>query len=795
MELCFGYTPPTLSHPVTHAVSGSLPLAALQAQHSDNHGSRRSSLSVSLSDYPKPCSFSKEFQDLVTRCVAPLEERLTLKQILEHHWFTERRDQYAAVIQCVQHIPSSESVLKHSTKSMATTHSSYIHNIAGIASPGPLKASVTATTDGVTDSGPNSVEPQTPQNSPKRPNHQNIPSLAVKPQILSKPSVTYLFGDHHQEANGVMNGMNGTKERNKSTTNTMAPKEDKESSWDFTTDVDEELYFESNERPLILEDIEYGDDGDRKGLDGLDSARMRLQHFRDLDLYGHREASVPQSTISKMSIAPSMVSTISKLSPPFNAVNNPSNIRPITRGVSFQGVSFDLPPHHHQIHHGHHASKSQDLPNIIKLNVGGKLFTTKRSTLQKYDTMLSRKFSGDFDAEYDEESDSYFIDRSGKHFEHILNYLRTGKLIIPAPFSQNPRFDDLFYRELFEEAQYFQIGTLIDILNPENVYLYSKILQSDRQVAMLKQWVADPTSRENSIVPMSTPSASRASGNGLNSSSRLTSPSSPQEVEANGLGHDDAVDVDDIKEIGAQSSTSTGTPLHPDHIAMNGIDESSPLRTEQNQRWRLIYRASDDGFEAHQFHRHCDLQGATVTLIHANNRVFGGYTDIPWRSDSSDKHCATKEECFNTFIFSMKMVHSATDELNASKWGFREDRYHSCGGNLPVAHERNIGPAFGWYHVSLKRNNQKINANMSSRTFQRDRNAKDKNHHHHHAAVSAAAATISQDGIVIGDKCDVQNNSSWTYCAYFDTPKDSKDLAGTKYFFVKDIEVYQVAFG
>ena len=109
-----------------------------------------------------------------------------------------------------------------------------------------------------------------------------------------------------------------------------------------------------------------------------------------------------------------------------------------------------------------------------------------------------------------------------------------------------------------------------------------------------------------------------------------------------------------------------------------------------------------------------------------------------------------------------------------------------------MAHERNIGPAFGWYHVSLKRNNLKINANMNSRTFiNRDRSAKEKGHH---AAVSAATATISQDGIVIGDKCDVQNNSSWTYCAYFDTPKDSKELAGTKYFFVKDIEVYQVSF-
>lgn len=333
----------------------------------------------------------------------------------------------------------------------------------------------------------------------------------------------------------------------------------------------------------------------------------------------------------------------------------------------------------------------------------------------------------------------------------------------------------------------------MDILNPENVYFHSKILQSERQVATLKQWVADPTSRENSIVPMSTPSGhSRVSLNSPPVHGPPT-PSEQQHTLHHGLGLDDddqgTVRCDEDGKEKEALSPSVRSPLHPDHIALGVLNGNGGTfqRTEHNQRWRLIYRASDDGFEANQFHRHCDLQGATVTLIHANNRIFGGYTDIPWRSDSQDKHCATKEECFNTFIFSMNMLHSEREQLVASKWGFREDRYHSCGGNLPVAHERNIGPAFGWYHVSLKRNNSKINANMSSRTFVgRDRSAKD--------AASAATATISQDGIVIGDKCDVQNNSSWTYCAYFDTPKEGKDLAGTRHFFVKDIEVYQVSF-
>eukprot|EP01084_Bolivina_argentea_P261230 441377_1 len=70
------------------------------------------------------------------------------------------------------------------------------------------------------------------------------------------------------------------------------------------------------------------------------------------------------------------------------------------------------------------------LPNIIKLNVGGIIFSTTLTTLRKYDCMLSKKFSGDYDAEYDHETDSYFIDRDGTHFRYILNYLRNGKFII-----------------------------------------------------------------------------------------------------------------------------------------------------------------------------------------------------------------------------------------------------------------------------------------------------------------------------------------------------------------------------
>ena len=59
----------------------------------------------------------------------------------------------------------------------------------------------------------------------------------------------------------------------------------------------------------------------------------------------------------------------------------------------------------------------------VKLNIGGRLFSTSIDTLTKQDNMLRAMFSGRMDSITD--SDGYIlIDRCGKHFDLILNYLR-----------------------------------------------------------------------------------------------------------------------------------------------------------------------------------------------------------------------------------------------------------------------------------------------------------------------------------------------------------------------------------
>ncbi|KAJ1437480.1 BTB/POZ protein [Ochromonadaceae sp. CCMP2298] len=61
----------------------------------------------------------------------------------------------------------------------------------------------------------------------------------------------------------------------------------------------------------------------------------------------------------------------------------------------------------------------------VHLNVGGVRYTTTLSTLSRLpDTLIGRRFSTI--STPTQPNESYFIDRDGTHFRHILNYLRSG---------------------------------------------------------------------------------------------------------------------------------------------------------------------------------------------------------------------------------------------------------------------------------------------------------------------------------------------------------------------------------
>eukprot|EP01095_Lingulamoeba_sp_RSL-Kostka_P012166 TRINITY_DN477_c2_g1_i1.p1 TRINITY_DN477_c2_g1~~TRINITY_DN477_c2_g1_i1.p1 ORF type:complete len:288 (+),score=62.59 TRINITY_DN477_c2_g1_i1:35-865(+) len=89
----------------------------------------------------------------------------------------------------------------------------------------------------------------------------------------------------------------------------------------------------------------------------------------------------------------------------------------------------------------------------VKLDVGGKLFSTSMSTLlSQSDTFFSKLFSGDFDIMYQEDG-SIFIDRDPIVFRYILNFLRGYCFDIESVSTQDLNW-------LYEDAKFYQIKKL-----------------------------------------------------------------------------------------------------------------------------------------------------------------------------------------------------------------------------------------------------------------------------------------------------------------------------------------------
>ena len=52
--------------------------------------------------------------------------------------------------------------------------------------------------------------------------------------------------------------------------------------------------------------------------------------------------------------------------------------------------------------------------------------------------------------------------------------------------------------------------------------------------------------------------------------------------------------------------------------------------------WRLLFRASRDGFASQTFHSKCDNKRPTITIVKSGANIFGGFTEISWKSKNID---------------------------------------------------------------------------------------------------------------------------------------------------------------
>jgi hypothetical protein len=75
---------------------------------------------------------------------------------------------------------------------------------------------------------------------------------------------------------------------------------------------------------------------------------------------------------------------------------------------------------------------------------------------------------------------------------------------------------------------------------------------------------------------------------------------------------------------------------------------------KKDQQWLLIYKAIRDGFGSCDFHRLCNNQGPTMSVIQSKNGgyLFGGYTSVSWRSIDN---CVTDTN--GPFIFTLTNPH------------------------------------------------------------------------------------------------------------------------------------------
>ena len=232
--------------------------------------------------------------------------------------------------------------------------------------------------------------------------------------------------------------------------------------------------------------------------------------------------------------------------------------------------------------------------DIVKLNVGGNIFYTLKSTLTKkiqketcdefYGTHLLEDM---FEESERNRTQIKFIDRDPTYFNYILDYLRNSneKLSLPD--------DEFILKKILREAKYFMLDGLSMKLED-----YLPLLSIELDSLILSK-----------------------------------------------------IQVKDL-------------------IKLCGFRDQD--------KWKMLYRASKDGFSAANFHTKCDGQSNTLTIIKSTNgKIFGGFTTKSWSQNAG--FVADPE----AFIFSL------TNNQNKST------KFKCINPQYAIINNASYGPIFG----------------------------------------------------------------------------------------------------
>jgi hypothetical protein len=115
------------------------------------------------------------------------------------------------------------------------------------------------------------------------------------------------------------------------------------------------------------------------------------------------------------------------------------------------------------------------------------------------------------------------------------------------------------------------------------------------------------------------------------------------------------------------------------------------LQEMQGKAFRLLWRASRDGFNARQFHIRCNGHANTLTLVKdVGENIFGGFTPIEWKDGpkKSPGRSYGIEGANFSFLFTLKNPSGlAPMKFSCRLWAnmFREDMGPSFGDDIGIA--------------------------------------------------------------------------------------------------------------
>ena len=110
-------------------------------------------------------------------------------------------------------------------------------------------------------------------------------------------------------------------------------------------------------------------------------------------------------------------------------------------------------------------------------------------------------------------------------------------------------------------------------------------------------------------------------------------------------------------------------------------------------KFKCLFRASDHGFSASEFHKLCDEKGPTITIIKSNwGNIFGGYTSISWTNHPH--FCEDK----NAFLFLIKCDAESVQTECPQIFKIKQSATRSA-----VFHNPGQGPCFGMgFDIAIK---------------------------------------------------------------------------------------------